>query len=252
MPVMPYSQACSAAIIYTRHFGVSVLPIGENKRPILKWKEFQDRCPTFEEILSWPKEGFNLAVITGRISKGLVIVDCESKEDAGWFWKNKGQSPSIVKTRRGYHLYFQSACEVRNAQRCFGRYDVRGEGGYALAPPSAHADGHYTWHKRLVQVDELPTFHPTWREERQAHVLDERQINDGAKYIDKIEAVEGDGGDANTFRAALALRDSGLSEGEALYVLLEWNRTHARPPWEAKELLHKIRSAYGEPTCLST
>jgi hypothetical protein len=244
---MSYQQACSAAIIYTTHFGVSVLPIGNDKRPLIKWKEYQDRKPTFEEILSWPKEGFNLAVITGRISGGLVIVDCESREDAAWFWQEKGRSPSIVKTRRGFHLYFQSSCEVRNAQKCFGRYDVRGEGGYALAPPSAHAEGNYSWSKRLVPIDELPPFQPTWREESPSRTLDERRITDGGRYIDKIEAVEGDGGDANTFRAALALRDSGLSEGEALYVLLGWNRTNAKPPWSAKELLHKICCAYGEP-----
>lgn len=246
MPVLAYEDAVPAALIYTHHFGLSVLPIGEDKKPVYKWKHLQDRQPTFDEILSWPKDGFNIAVITGRISGGLVIVDCESREDAEWFWKTQGQSPSVVETKRGFHFYFRSDCEVRNAQKCFNRYDVRGEGGYALAPPSMHSNGIYSWRHPLVPIANLPAFQPAWREEKHTHSFDDRKINDGAAYIAKIEAIEGEGGDHNTYRAALALRDSGLSEGEALYVLLQWNRTNAKPPWEVRDLLHKIKCAFGE------
>lgn len=246
MPVMPYAEACCSAIVYTVHWGLSVLPIGENKRPTVKWKDFQERKPTFEEILSWPREGYNLAVVTGRVSGGLVIVDCESAEDARWFWDNKGQSTTIVRTKRGFHFYFQTDCEVRNAQKCFDRYDVRGEGGYALIPPSRHSEGAYEWKKPLGPIASLPAFHPSWRPESAGYTFNERLISDGAAYIRTIEAVEGSGGDRNTFRAALALRDSGLSESEALYVMLEWNKTNAKPPWGVKELLHKVCCAYRE------
>lgn len=241
--VMPYSEACSAAIVYTNHFGLSVIPIGRDKRPVVAWKEFQSRRPTFDEILSWPRDGFNLAVVTGRISGGLVIVDCESRDDAKWFWDNKGQTQTIVRTKRGYHFYFQSDADVRNAQKVFDRYDVRGEGGYALIPPSVHSDGRYGWSKDLVSVASLPAFHPSWRPETSV-TLNDRAIHDGQKYISRIFAVEGQGGDHDTFRAAIALRDSGLSESEALYVLLEWNKTNAQPPWDVRSLLHKVRSAY--------
>ena len=243
MAVMPYETAVGFALTYVNWFGLSVVPIGDNKKPVVKWKEFQYRQPTFDEILSWPKEGFNLAVVTGQISGGLVIVDCESKEDATWFWKNKGESTVVVQTKRGFHFYFQSSCEVRNAQKCFDRYDVRGEGGYALIPPSVHSDGAYFWKKRLSDVLLLPPFHPTWRPEPVCS-YDERKIHDGAAYISRILAVEGQGGDADTFRAACALKDAGLSEGEAMYVLMEWNKTNACPPWQPKDLLHKIRCAY--------
>lgn len=249
MPVMPYAEACMAAFYAVHQYGLSVIPIGENKKPTILWKDLQDRRPTFDEILSWPAKGFNVGVITGRISGGLVIVDCESGENAKWFWENRGQSPVVVKTKRGYHFYFQTDCEVRNAVHCFDdRYDIRGEGGFALLPPSRHAAGQYDWHKgkKLLAVADLPPFHPSWRPESEGYSFDERKITDGAAYIAKIDAVEGQGGDRDTYRAALALRDSGLSESEALYVLLDWNRVHAQPPWTAKELLHKVCCAYRE------
>lgn len=244
MDVIPYHEAVMCAAAYVHWFGLSVIPIGAAKKPSIKWKMFQERHPTMEEILSWPKEGFNLAVVTGEVSGGLVIVDCESREDAEWFWTQKSQTNTIVQTKRGFHFYFRSSDEVRNAQRCFDRYDVRGEGGYALIPPSRHYDGQYAWRKRIVDVALLPEFNREWRPDPPVHSYDERRITDGKAYIAKIEAIEGEGGDSATYRAAIALRDSGLSEGEAMYCMMEWNTTNARPPWTPRELLHKVVCAY--------
>jgi len=242
--VMSYGEGVAFALAYTHWHGLSVIPIGDCKKPVVKWKHLQERQPTFEEILAWPKEGFNLAVVTGQISGGLVIVDCESQDDATWFWKEKGQTNTVVKTKRGYHFYFRSDDEVRNAQKCFDRYDIRGEGGYALIPPSRHSDGQYSWHKRLNDVCKLPEFNPQWRPDPPVYSFDDRRIIDGAAYIRQIEAHEGNGGDRDTYRAAIALRDSGLSEGEAMYVLMEWNKTNAFPPWAPKDLLHKVMCAF--------
>lgn len=232
------------AVLYVERFGLSVLPMGIDKVPLIKWAELQDRKPTVKEILSWPKE--NLAIITGAISN-LVVVDCESREDAEWFWRERGTSSVIVKTRRGYHLYFRHpGGRVRNAQRVEGRYDVRGDGGYVLAPPSTHSEGSYQWVKPMRPTQELPLFQVAWRPEtRPGDQESEVRIRDGVAYISKIRAVAGSGGHNDTWRAAQALKDSGLSEAEALLALQEWNRTNADPPWSDRELLHKVRDTYG-------
>lgn len=244
--VLPYDEACARAVHYVVQYGLSVIPIGENKKPCIKWKHFQERRPTFSEIASWPKEGFNLAVITGTISGGLVIVDCESREDAKWFWQNKGKTSVIVQTKRGIHFYFRSDTPVRNGQRCFERYDIRGEGGYALLPPSMHSEGRYEWKKELVDLRQLPEFDGSWRPEPTTPTYDEKRIRDGRAYISKIHSVQGNGGDKECFRAACALKDSGVSESEALLLMVEWNCSNTEPPWSHKELLHKVQCAYGE------
>jgi hypothetical protein len=131
-----------------------------------------------------------------------------------------------------------------NAQRVEGRYDVRGDGGYVLAPPSKHCEGEYSWHKPLIATSDLPAFNPDWRPIKGSSDWGERRIHDAQKYISTIKATSGQGGHNETYRAAIILRDGGLSEGEAMAAIEEWNETNADPPWTRRELLHKIRSVY--------
>jgi hypothetical protein len=227
---------------YVNDLGFSVIPMGENKKPLIKWKEYQTRRPTNEELSEWPRE--NLAILTGPLSN-LVVVDCESLEDARWFWENRGKARMVAKTRRGYHLYFRHpGFPVRNAQYVENRYDVRGDGGFVLAAPSTHSAGCYQWTTPVYPGRDLTPFQEQWRPPTQHATLDSKEVRDGIKYISKIRAVAGQGGHGNTYRAAIRLRQSGMSESEALLTMLEWNRHNAEPPWTERELLHKVTSAY--------
>ena len=232
------------AMLYVERFGMSVIPMTEDKKPAIKWAEFQERRPTVKELLDWPK--MNLAIVTGAIS-GICVIDCESREDAEWFWRNRGTSPAIVQTKRGFHLYFRHPGEkVMNGTHIEDRYDVRGDGGYVLAPPSRHSEGAYKWVKPLVAATTLPMFDPAWRPIRNSpdNGAEDREIRNAVKYISCIKAVSGQSGHNETYRAACVLRSAGFSEGAALLALQDWNKTNADPPWSDRELLHKIRSAF--------
>jgi replicative DNA helicase len=62
-------------------------------------------------------------------------------------------------------------------------------------------------------------------------------------YLMKVPpAVSGEGGHNQTFKAACILMRFGLTQEEALEVFREWNET-CQPPWEEKELLHKLEDA---------
>lgn len=56
-------------------------------------------------------------------------------------------------------------------------------------------------------------------------------------------AVSGAGGHDATLRAACECVRLGLSDGEAMALLREWNTTHCQPAWTEKELAHKLTSA---------
>jgi len=229
-------------VLYTQKFRLSVIPMGENKKPLIPWKEYQDKIPTVREILGWGKE--NLAIVTGAVSN-LVVVDCESRDDAEWFYKTRGQSPVIVRTKRGFHFYFRHPGErVQNACKVENRYDVRGDGGYVLAPPSKHSDGAYSWVKPICETSQLPVFNASWRPPPPA-IDDEKAICDGEAYISKTFATSGDNGHNNTYKAVCYLKRSGLTAAEALLAMMRWNRTNADPPWTERELLHKVQSVYG-------
>lgn len=233
------------ARLYVECYHLSVIPLSWEKKPVVKWAEYQDRRPTLDELRAWPKG--NLGIVTGCVS-GLVVADCESLEDAKWFAENRGKSPTVVQTKRGFHFYFKTPdTRVMNGTKIAGRYDVRGEGGFVVAPPSRHSRGRYRWHRDLQPVEKLPAWNPEWRPVTNGgSAASEKSIRDGAAYIAKIKAVAGQGGHNETYRAACVLRASGMSEGEALLCLQEWNRTNAEPAWSDRELLHKIQSAFGK------
>ncbi len=92
----------------------------------------------------------------------------------------------------------------------------------------------------------MPMSDMAWRPDVAPRTTDDREIADGAAYIEKIFAVEGKGGNSDTYRAACKLQESGLSESAALWALLAWNKTNAEPPWSERDLLRIIESVYSE------
>lgn len=242
-----------AAQVYVEKYGISVIELRPNdKRPASEWARFQEVLTSAGEIEQWDEKA-NIGIATGKQSR-LAVIDCESRKDAEWFWMNRGQTTTVVRTRRGYHLYFKWVDGVGNAAKVKDddgnpRYDIRGEGGYVVAPPSA-IDGfeyEYCFALRLLPPDDLPCFELDWLPKisgTYSNGSDQRLIQNGVAYISKIQAVSGQGGHNDTYRAACVLKQSGMLETEALAAMVEWNQTNADPPWTTAELLHKVRDAY--------
>lgn len=242
-------KALRAAIKLRCDFGFSVIPIGENKVPAIKWAEYQDRKPEYSEIVDWPF--YNVGIVTGAIS-GIVVVDCDSRDAANRFWNEVSRTPVVVTSKRGHHFYFKHpGGYIMNGCKINEYYDVRGDGGYVMAPPSLHSEGEYFWRDPLISLDDLPVFDPAWRPEFKPKEFDNRTITDAVAYISKIYPVStksfpesGNGRDRLTFRAACVLREGGLSESEALLAIMRWNQTNVSPPESDTELLRKIKCAY--------
>lgn len=243
---MEYSDWAQAVECYA-NWGFSLVPVGANKLPLLAWKAFQHRRAMISELAEY--SGSNLAVVTGAIS-GVCVIDCESREDAEWFWKNHGITNAVVKTRRGYHLYFRHpGFPVKNAVRVDDRYDVRGDAGISVLPPSGFDGGKYEWVMPFTGQEKLPLFKAEWRPETKVKYQGaetSKLISNGLAYISKIRAVQGSGyADKNTYRAACALKAAGMTHQEALHSLRMWNQTNAEPPWEDSVILHKINCVFG-------
>lgn len=136
-----------AAIEYSKN-NLSVIPIGNDKKPLISWKEYQDRRASEEEIKAWYQKypNANVGIVTGKVS-GITVIDCDSPEAIKTFMREyKGDTPA-VQTPRGMHFYFKYADGIRNTVK-IGNHDmdIRGEGGYVVAPPSINAEGiEYKW-----------------------------------------------------------------------------------------------------------
>lgn len=236
--------------------GWSIIPLVGKLPALRSWKEFQSHLPTEDEVTSWFNSNqlrpTGLAIVTGRLS-GIVVVDCDTIDDAQYWKAIFPGTPLAVETGGGgIHFYYRmpATTEVRNRAGVFHkRIDIRGEGGYIVAPPSLHPSGRrYRW-SSPNRADELPVFDRAWIETNEpigsaAWLPVSTKIRSAVAYVGCIQAVAGEGGHNATFRAACKLRDAGLSEEEALAVLTNWNESNASPPWSAEELGHKVASAF--------
>jgi putative DNA primase/helicase len=238
--------------------GWPVIPV-KGKTPAVPWTAYQKERPSLDQVKQWftSGENYNLAVITGTISK-LVVVDCDSQDDARWWRKTHAETPLVATTGRGgsHYYYRYPKSQVGNRIGILGRkIDVRAEGGLVVAPPSIHPETNqaYQWERwDHFALDEVPVFDSSWLGRKRCFLSGSKarefvpNIQDGISYIRHITAESGNGGHNATFRAACKLRDSGLSANEAFDALITWNETNAEPPWTEKELAHKIRDAYRE------
>ncbi len=60
--------------------GISTIPVKPDKSPALpSWKEYQNRIPTADEILSWKTKGFGTGIVAGKVSGGLYCIDVDEK-----------------------------------------------------------------------------------------------------------------------------------------------------------------------------
>jgi phage/plasmid-associated DNA primase len=138
--------------------GFSVIPIkGMDKVPaISSWKEFQKRKPSDEELHKYFDHGNkNIGVVCGKISGGadsegkqyaLIVIDFDDKENLEFLIKGGItkfiEKTLVAKTGKGFHVYFRVPEDLSETRRFENlKIDIKGEGSYAVAPPSIHKEG---------------------------------------------------------------------------------------------------------------
>jgi hypothetical protein len=152
-----------AALEY-RKAGINVIPIclDGSKAPAVKWARYQTHEQTQQDIATLFSRQCGIAVVCGQISGGLEIIDFDCAETfAPWrelvdhLCSGLADYLTVVRTPNGYHVYYRSdVCEglqkLAMSRESRGEkagrvlIETRGEGGYAIAPPSppqVHASG---------------------------------------------------------------------------------------------------------------
>lgn len=119
--------------------GIAVIPLWpRTKNPAVRtWKEYQDRLPELEKVLTWFRLPRNLAVITGW--QGLTVIDFDRRDLFLDWWNETGIETRMVSTSRGIHVY--TFLEELPAVNKLEGIDIQSHGRYVLAPPSIHPSG---------------------------------------------------------------------------------------------------------------
>ncbi|GAN33723.1 MAG: hypothetical protein DYG83_10325 [Candidatus Brocadia sp. AMX2] len=143
-------KTLDAALMYLEQ-GFPVIPMSPtDKKPLVKWAEFQTRMPSEQET----KEMFSkyskamIGLVTGKIS-GICVIDCDSSEACekiDFILPEMFESPIAVSPRGGRHYYFQCPEDLQTKTAVFSKVDVRANGGVIIAPPSINSQGKkYSW-----------------------------------------------------------------------------------------------------------
>ena len=120
--------------------GWSVIPVGQNKVPLIQWKKYQTVKPTPQEVkdwwATWPEA--NIGGVTGLIS-GVVVIDVDSEEGHAALRRVVSPSilnevPAVVTGGGGKHYYFSHPQNgvISNAVSMLPGVDFRADGGYVL------------------------------------------------------------------------------------------------------------------------
>lgn len=235
--------------------GYSVIPCGTDKKPLVSWKEYQQRRPDRGEVLEWwanhPKG--NVGIITGRVS-GLCVIDVDTdagKKNLEPFIPDSLTMPISLTPRGGMHMFFKMPDEnIGNNAGLIPGCDFRGEGGYVVAPPSTNGNAKaYTWMPGLsideIEAPALPLAYIKYIFSRigEGYKTDAVNANNCQQVptSDNKMFVKGSR-DNDLFHVANCLIKGGCKDQEARQVL-EILAKNCNPPFSQKELDAKIQSA---------
>ncbi len=225
-----------------RSLGLNVFPLKHHtKEPRVAWKDYQTQ--KFEGKFN---NDDNLAIVCGKISNNLVVIDMDDDAIIDELFHNKDnlfKKTLVVKTARGYHIYLRPLMQMPRTVKLHdekGRgIDIKGEGGYVVAPPSIHPNGSryeivsQTNKIEVVDLDgimniikskgfkgsfdlDLGTLHHVVHDE-----IKEGERNDSLYIMD---------------RHLMNPNEMNLTPEEAKRKLEEMNQTRVHPPLEASEL----------------
>jgi hypothetical protein len=135
-------EALQAALSYHDQ-GWAVIPVKyRSKVAEADWKRYQQERPSREQVERWFGDGkdHNIGIITGQISGDLVVLVFNDEGDFKKFFEGDNilEKTLVIKTPRGYHVYLTVSEVTKSHIYGGGRFEIKGEGTYVVAPPSMH------------------------------------------------------------------------------------------------------------------
>ena len=224
--------------------GLAVFPCRpQDKRPATA-NGLKDATTDLDIIRQWWRQEpqFNLAIATGAVS-GIFVVDIDGLDaevELRRLEAEHGEIPSTIEaiTARGRHVYFRSPeIPVRNSvSKIAPGIDVRGDGGYVLAPPSIHPTGRrYEW---SVDCASSLAAGPAWLLDKISPPADGAMSAlppEAWRELVTSGAVEGTRDNTIAKLAGHLLRRR-IDPFVALELLQSWNLTKCVPPLPAADI----------------
>lgn len=242
-----YSNLKDWALWYAS-LGMAVFPIWPRTKSPRTTNGFKDATTDPAQIEAWWNEQpYNIGIATGAMSGGLVIIDLDINEEKGingylvlkeWQLEH-GTLPDTVQSitgRGGYHLLYRDTRPWNNRVGVREGVDIRGEGGYIVAPPSIHPNGkRYEWEQdpqefTIAAVDQV--------------VFDficsaPKSLENRQRFEAPEEIPEGSRTDT-LFKMVSSLVAKGLSDDAIKAAVRAENESKCNPPLSDQELEREV------------
>lgn len=242
-----------AAVQYIEN-GWAVLPVSKNKKPIIS-NGSRGASKDIGQAVKWWVDEYptaNVGIATGAIS-GIWVLDIDMKGGVSGIdslINHFGDDLEIEDKdiisgtpSGGRHLIYKipEGRTVNNAQAVLPGVDIRGEGGYIVAPPSSiNVDGEwvkYHWkHGSLKMTDA-----PKWAVKLLDYAKDSRKAVDisGAVTSGLVEGQR----DESIFRIACMLEREGIDLDTAK-AFIQSVADRCTPPFDREVAAEKVEHVY--------
>lgn len=239
-----------AALSYARQ-GLAVFPLVEGAKNPATANGFKNASTDEEAIRSWwgKNHNYNIGIACGN---GTLVIDLDVDEAKGEDgtatlrkWEGEhGKLPetaTAVTGRGGMHMLYHVDGEARCSANPKLGVDVRGDGGYIVAPPSIHPNGtRYEWERdpREREVADADANVMAFIEFVQG-----KKDDDGNKALSIPGEIESGGRNNTLFKMACSLQSKGLSNSAILAAVMAENAEKCNPPLSNNEVRRLVESA---------
>jgi hypothetical protein len=195
----------------------------------------------------------NIGIATGEIS-GIFVLDIDKKyngyETLEYLMDKYGKLPNTVEVStggNGTHFFFKYQTGIRNKTNLVPGIDVRGDGGYIVAPPSRHLSGkRYEWKLRSKLNAYSILRAPRWLIDM---IIPTKAYSTPYRASDYwVSVMKGvKQGERNNKAASLVgyLLRKDIDPYMVVEIMKLWNETRVIPPLKDKELDSIIESIAG-------
>ena len=249
------NELLEAALKYAKEYGWAVFPVSQKSKKPLTPHGCKDAKKDPGAIRFWWKKypDASIGVATGSISN-LIVIDEDIDEDKGidgthqmLLWEREnGDLPetiSVITGRGGSHRYYKyEGKDQKNRAGIIEGVDVRGEGGYVIAPPSVHPNGTmYEWENdpsetTIAEVDEtVKKFLETGETPNNI-----REAKEAFKLPNTIESGQRN---STLHKLACSMQAQGMSDDAIMAAVKTENQTRCKEPLEDTEVETIVNSA---------
>lgn len=225
--------------------GMAVFPVRSRGKAPLTSHGSQDASKDPQQIEKWWSRwsAANIGIATGSASGGLVVVDLDVDGEKGIDgrvtlreWEGQhGKIPDktwiSITGRGGYHYFYRDTSGTGCRIGLHEGVDIKGEGGYIVAPPSIHPNGRrYEWEQDpilypLAEADNIVSdfLHPMPIEPERRGFRSPEQIPEGERTDTLVKLV-------------CSQQAKGLSDEAIMAAVRAENDLKCVPPLSDKEL----------------